>query len=164
MKENAAAWDLWGRALAQETEAGESIILGGIGAIGYRAPDLTVYDTYGLVTPEVAANTEPIEGASPGHDVRVQNDFFLRPEILKELPNKPTYLGAQVGLARALSPEEATPDWLLTPFPGEAYLENLTQHLSRNFDVRLEVLKRPLSVKDGFPEDSVLHLLRLHYD
>ncbi len=164
MKKNAAAWDLWGRALAQETEPGESIILGGIGAIGYRAPHLTVYDTYGLVTPEVAANTEPIEGASPGHDVRVQNDFFLRPEILKALPSEPTYLGAQVGLARALSPEEAAPDWLLTPFPAEAYLEKLTQHLSRNFGVRLEVLKRPLLVKDGFPEDSVLHLLRLHYD
>lgn len=164
MKKNAAAWDLWGRALAQETEPGESIILGGIGAIGYRAPHLTVYDTYGLVTPEVAAHTAPIDGASPGHDVRVQNDFFLRPEILKELPNKPTYLGAQVGLAQPLSPEETAPDWLLTPFPDETYLTNLGQHLSSNYGVRLETLTRPLAVKDGFPEGSVLHLLRLHYD
>jgi len=164
MKKNAAAWDLWGRALAQETEPGESIILGGIGAIGYRAPHLTVYDTYGLVTPEVAAHTEPIEGASPGHDVRVQNDFFLKPEILEELPNKPTYLGAQVGLAEPLSEGETAPDWLLTPFPDETYLANLSQHLSRNYGVRLETLTRPLRESDGFPEGSVLRLLRLHYD
>ncbi|MCH2106267.1 MAG: hypothetical protein MK291_06465, partial [Planctomycetes bacterium] len=164
MKRNAEAWDLWGRALAQETEPGESIILGGIGAIGYRAPLLTIYDTYGLVTPEVAAHTEPIVGASPGHDVRVQNDFFLRPEILSELPSRPTYLGAQVGMAQPLGPGEAAPDWLLTPFPNDEYLQNLTRHLDTKYGVRLETETRPLSVEDGFPEDSVLHLLRLHYD
>ena len=164
MKRNATAWDLWGRAIAKETSPGESMILGGIGAIGYRALALTIYDTYGLVTPEVAAHTEPIVGASPGHDVRVQNDFFLRPEILSELPSRPTYLGAQVGLARPLAPGEAAPEWLLTPFPSDEYLERLAQHLASSYGVRLETISRPLSPEDGFPEDSVLRLLRLHYD
>ena len=164
MKKNAAAWDLWGRALAQETAPGESIILGGIGAIGYRAPHLTIYDTYGLVTPEVAAHTEPIEEASPGHDIRVQNDFFLRPEIAQGLPNKPTYLGAQVGLAHPISPEATAPDWLLTPFPSDAYIEQVAAKLKDSYGVHLESKTIPLMTKDGFPKDSVLHLLRLHYD
>jgi len=164
MKRNVAAWDLWGRAVARHTAPGESIILGGMGAIGFRTSELTVYDTYGLVTPEVGAHTTPQEGASPGHDVRVQNDFFLRPEILGELPSRPTYLGAQVGLARPLPAGEPAPEWLLTPFPDEAYIQNLSDHLSKDFGVRLEVLTHPLETDDGFPESSALNLLRLHYD
>jgi len=164
MKRNAAAWDLWGRALAQHTTPGESIVLGGIGAIGYRAPELTVYDTYGLVTPEVGLHSTPLENASPGHDVRVQNDFFLKPEILGTLPGKPTYLGAQVGLARPIPEGEVAPDWLITPFPDENHIHVLADHLSRTYGVRLESQTYPLDVDDGFPENSVLHLLRLHYD
>ena len=73
-------------------------------------------------------------------------------------------VGAQVGLAGPLSEGETAPDWLLTPFPDETYLANLSQHLSRSYGVRLETLTRPLRESDGFPEGSVLHLLRLHYD
>jgi hypothetical protein len=164
MQQNAAAWDLWGRALAQHTDPGESIILGGIGVIGYRAPKLLIYDTYGLVTPEVAASAEPLAEASPGHDIRVQNDFFLKPEILRQLPTRPTYLGAQVGLARPLTEGELAPDWLITPFPDEARLRLLAAHLSRAFGVRLELETIALSSEDGFPENSVLHLLRLHHN
>ena len=163
MKRNTAAWELWGRAVQEHTTPGESIILGGIGAIGFRAPELTVYDTYGLVTPEVGSHATPLENASPGHDLRVENDFFLRPGILGELPS-PTYLGAQVGLNSSLPRGAPTPDWLLTPFPDEEYIQRLSDHLSKNFDVRLEVLKRPLDAAGGFPENSALHLLRLHYD
>jgi hypothetical protein len=164
MKRNAAAWDLWGRALAQHTAPGESIILGGIGAIAYRAAELTIYDTYGLVTPEVAAHTAPLEGASPGHDVRVQDDFFLRPEILSELPSRPTYLGALVGLDRPITSSDPAPDWLLSPFPSDAYIEQVAAKLIDRYEVRLESKTIPLATKDGFPKDSVLHLLRLHYD
>ena len=163
MKRNAAAWDLWGRGLALHTQPGESIILGGIGAIAYRAPELMIYDTYGLVTPEVSAHTAPLEGASPGHDVRVQDDFFLRPEILAELPSKPTYLGALVGLDMTVRWTER-PEWLLTPFPGDAYIQRLAAKFIADYDVRLESEVIPLSANEGFPENSVLHLLRLHYD
>ena len=164
MKRNAAAWELWGRALAQNTTPGESIILGGIGAIAYRAKGLTIYDTYGLVTPEVAAHTAPLDGASPGHDVRVQDDFFLRPEILSELPTRPDYIGALVGLDRPITPNDPAPDWLLIPFPGEAYIQKVADKLKAAYGVRLESQAIPLRTQDGFPQDSILHLLRLHYD
>ena len=111
----------------------------------------------------VAAALE-LSVAEPGHDVRVQSDFFLAPAIRKALPSNPTYLGAQVGLARPLPAGETAPDWLITPFPNEAFMQRLSDTLRQTHGVRLEQVTRPLDPEDGFPEDSVLHLLRLHYD
>ena len=90
--------------------------------------------------------------------------FFLAPGIRKALPSNPTYLGAQVGLARPLPAGETAPDWLITPFPNEAFMQRLSDTLRQTHGVRLEQVTRPLDPEDGFPEDSVLHLLRLHYD
>ncbi|MDE0892105.1 MAG: hypothetical protein OSB14_07965, partial [Planctomycetota bacterium] len=61
-------------------------------------------------------------------------------------------------------PNDPAPNWLLTPFPGEAYIQKVADKLKAAYGVRLESQAIPLRTQDGFPRDSILHLLRLHYD
>ncbi len=88
MRSNAIAWDRLGRALAQATSPGESIVLGAIGAAAYPTA-LHVHDRYGLVSREVAERAGGSRRRqSPGHDKAVPTTFFL--------DQKPTYLSAEL--------------------------------------------------------------------
>lgn len=68
-------WTRLGKALALATQPEQSMILAGIGAIGYHSR-LQILDRYGLVTPEVIEHAEPRENASPGHDIEVPTTYF----------------------------------------------------------------------------------------
>lgn len=136
MKTNREKMELLGRALARATTPGESIVLGGTGATGYYC-DLTVFDKYGLVTPEVVRRGEVRPDASPGHDLRVQESFFF--------PYRPTYWGA------LLAPQGSPIDWGL-PGPHDPWRKVAS------------VEEHPLDPAEGFPPDTVLRLVRFHWD
>jgi hypothetical protein len=80
-------WTRLGKALKRHTRAGESIVLGAIGAIGYYS-DLFIYDLYGLTSREVALLDMPPRRSLAAHDRAVPLSFFLQ--------KKPTYLAAIV--------------------------------------------------------------------
>lgn len=105
MRDNRELMEELGHALAQHTRPGESIILGGIGATGYYSR-LFVYDKYGLVTPEVVRAGKVRPDASPGHDLRVQEEFFFG--------ERPTYWGALV------APADTPLEWRL-PGPSDPW-------------------------------------------
>ncbi len=68
-----------GRALAVVSEPGDAVVSGAVGALGYYS-NLLVLDQYGLVTKEVAYRPMQ-EGPltqSPGHDKKVDADFFVK--------------------------------------------------------------------------------------
>ena len=173
MKKNAAAWNLWGRAIAEHVSPEESIILGGLGAIGYHAPDLTIYDTYGLVTPIVLGHAEPKKSAAPGHDVEVSRFLFIRPAIRESLPQAPAYFGAMVDLGRPLEAGESLPEWIISAddlkdierFISADDLKDLNDGLRENdYDATLSEEVYELDPAQGFPKDSILRLLRINYD
>ena len=143
MNTNARRWVLLGRALDRHTNADESIILGGIGAVGYHC-DLFIYDTYGLVTPEVVEQGHVWEGASPGHDLRVNPPFFF--------DRKPTYLAAYLTPEGGVAPDEALPWWTdFRPPDWETHrFGKITERVGHALD--------PL---DGFPPSSRLVLVRM---
>lgn len=138
MRDNTAKWETAARALALHTKAGESIVYGAVGSIGYRT-ELFVHDPLGLVSPEVARRDAPPGRESAGHDRRVPPTWFLDRE--------PDYLDAFV-VPSAL-PEHAgiRPEWRRQPW----------------FE-RLSVEREPLSEDDGFPAGNELRLLRLDWD
>ncbi|MFT5048892.1 MAG: arabinofuranosyltransferase [Chlamydiales bacterium] len=144
MELNARRWVLLGRALARHTVAGDSLILGGIGAVSYHS-ELFIYDNYGLVTPEVVASGQVIEGSSPGHDLRVNPPFFLEYE--------PTFLGAYLTPAGGIAPNEPLPWWtdVRPPDDWEAH----------RWGALMDVETYPLDPDDGFPENAELVLLRI---
>jgi hypothetical protein len=134
-KARAEEWAVVGRALARRSY-GESIVLGGIGAVGYFSR-LRVFDLFGLVSPEVlSAGNEPVR-ASPGHDRRVDPEFFLN--------QRPAYLGAWVSPVSA--PLASLP-------PG-------WQALIRLGMARLE--RFPVGDDEGFPPGTELRVLRFVY-
>lgn len=145
MNRNVAAWELWGRALALHTTPGESIVLGGIGAVGYFS-ELVILDQYGLVTPEVLEHAAPREHASPGHDRRADPAVFL--------PLRPTFAGAVVALERPLAEGEALPAWA---FAHAADVPRLVR--AQGLEGRVRIERRPLP-EAGFPAHSALYLLR----
>jgi arabinofuranosyltransferase len=136
MKASAEVSVTLGRALALETQPGESIVRGTIGAPGYYT-ELVILDVYGLVSPEVAERTEPLRLASPGHDYGVSYTFFF--------DRRPTYLAAK-----------------LVPIGSKAFLGHSELAMVR--EGRLEVVREPLPEGQGFPEQAELQLLRLHWD
>jgi len=136
VRERAANWTLVGRALKVRFE-GQSIVLGGIGAVGYFS-GLHVFDLFGLVSPEVVRAGSPIVRGSPGHDRRVDPEFFG--------PSKPDLLGAWI------SPNSATLVGLPTHW----------QALIAANQARLE--RHPVTIEEGFPEASELRVLRIVYD
>ena len=135
MKERARDWAVQGRALKLLTRPGESMIFGPLGALGYYS-ELIAYDTYGLVTPEVLARGEPVPRSSPGHDRRVDPDFFF--------PLHPTYLGSLVQPADAPLDEGLAARWEAHPWSRLVTIE-----------------RHPLPVGPGFPAGRELRLLRM---
>ena len=114
MKTRADEWLALGRAMATRTEPGQSIVLGGIGAIGY-ATELTIFDQYGLVSPSVVRAGLPPQPASPGHDRRVDAEFFF--------PERPTYLGAWFARPQETLNERLPQEWLQLLAHGEARID-----------------------------------------
>jgi len=140
---NARRWVLLGQALADHTEEGDSLILGGIGAVGYHS-ELFIYDSYGLVTPEVVAHGQVIEGSSPGHDLRVNPPFFLKFE--------PTFLGAYLTPTSGIAPDEPLPWWTdVRPPEWETH----------RWGELMDVETYSLDPAQGFPENAELVLLRI---
>lgn len=137
MHRRAEEWSLLGRALAHCARPGESIVLGGIGAVGYHSR-LEIFDTYGLVSPEVARRGTRVEGTA-GHDVRVDPDFFF--------DRRPTYMGAYIARSDA-----GLLDGLPSRWPQSDY----------NDLVRIE--RCPLPEELGFEPGTELRLLRLLYE
>jgi len=117
MKERADQWRALGSALREHTRPGESIILGNIGAIGYES-ELTIFDLFGLVSPEVVRADEPLVAASPGHDRRVGPEFFY--------DRKPTYLNAYLGNSATRDREVLPPAWSQLIARGAVRLERIT--------------------------------------
>ncbi|HMV67353.1 MAG TPA: hypothetical protein PKA64_10915, partial [Myxococcota bacterium] len=112
MRGNARAWVALGEALHQLEEPGDSIVLGAIGAVGYHT-ELTVYDRFGLVSPEVLdAPEEDGKRRSPGHERAVPISFFL--------PHEPTVLRAE----------------LASPTLTDAALLRRTAEWPRDLDIR----------------------------
>jgi len=92
-----------GRALKELYPPTDSIVMGAIGAIGWES-FMVVHDRNGLVDPEVAqlphaAESDPAESRSAGHDRRVPRAWFLK--------RKPTVLQAMIVPQSAL--EEGSP-------------------------------------------------------
>lgn len=83
-KEHAQELVRQGHVLARNTQPGESLVTGAIGAIGYTC-DLVIYDRYGLVTRDVAERAvRDDRKVSPGHDRKVGREAFVE--------RNPTYL------------------------------------------------------------------------
>lgn len=135
-KRNADNWSLVGRALAPRF-AGQSIVLGGIGAVGYYS-GLRVHDLFGLVDARVASQTTPLVRASPGHDRRVDPEFFLA--------EKPDLLGAWISLTSATL-VGLPPHWQALIAQGQARVE-----------------RYPVAADEGFPPDTDLRVLRNLYE
>jgi hypothetical protein len=151
MNQNEKRWLMLGRALSLHTKLGESMIIGGIGAISYGT-ELYVYDTYGIVTPEVVANGVIRPDKSPGHDMAVNESFFFPPPD-GTFHDKPTYLGAtMVGLPEVYGGEE---QW---------WEERLPEHWEKNPWSKLVDTEQYLLPEElGFPPGCVLLLLRFHW-
>lgn len=71
-------WIERGRAVGVYTKPGESMVLGNIGAIGYYAPELAIYDTLGLTNREPFLPVDPSADEMPGHDRKIAVDAFDR--------------------------------------------------------------------------------------
>ena len=87
MKANGEELALLGRALRDQVAPGESMIRSSVGGVGYYT-ELWLHDRNGLVSPSVVDGSEPLERASPGHDRRVEPEFFF--------DRRPTYYGAKL--------------------------------------------------------------------
>ncbi|MFT7485834.1 MAG: arabinofuranosyltransferase [Candidatus Paceibacteria bacterium] len=130
MIERTQSWELLGRALALFTQPQDSIVLSGIGAIGYHSR-LQIHDLYGLVSPEVLKDTQPLKKASPGHDRAVLSSFFL--------DQHPTLGGAFIAPANAPPNHGMPPGWEQTPFSKLLRLERHPLPVEQNFPPGLEL-------------------------
>lgn len=79
--------ELEARALGAFTEAGEVVVTGAVGQLGYFNPDVLFLDKCGLVHRGVAAREVEVEadvGRRPGHDKCVAHGWFLddKPDVL----------------------------------------------------------------------------------
>ena len=128
-------WITLGRALAPHVEPGESYVLGNIGAVPYYS-GLIAYDTHGLTNREPFAPVPEGQRAQPGHDRSVDVGTFDR--------FRPTYRGLQ--LAPADDPYRRMPaNWTDPAHPASK-------------TVVIEIV--PLDPADGFPENTVLQVVR----
>ena len=84
MDQNARRWTHQGKALAQIAKPGESMIAGGMGALGYYS-DLEIFDLYCLTNHEWRTFQGDARRKSPGHDLSLQPEHFFA--------QHPTYLG-----------------------------------------------------------------------
>ncbi len=128
-------WILRGKALKRHTAPGESIVWGAIGAVPYYS-ELITYDTLGLTNKEPFAPFDPDEKRMAGHERNVELETFDK--------YRPTYRGAK--LAPADDPYAGLPQvWLDPQGPMAGKLD-------------IEII--PLDPGRGFPEDTVLQLVR----
>jgi len=138
MKQRAVQWGRIAKAIALYAKPGESMLIDALGVVGYRT-ELHLFDVYGLVSPEVAQrDVEPVR-ASPGHDMRVEMDFFF--------PQRPTYVGAVVAPATDRPGALLPPEWRTMPWAH-----------------RLRFETHPLSSDEGFKDGMSLYLLRMDWD
>ncbi len=132
----ASEWTLVGRALRQRY-GDQSIVLGGIGAVGYYS-GMRVFDMFGLVSPEVVRAGAPLVRASPGHDRAVDPEFFL--------PERPDLMGAWISPVGA-SLVGLPPVWNAMISGNQARVE-----------------RAHVDPDEGFPEGTELRVLRMLYD
>jgi len=134
MRDRARSWSELGRAIADCTAPGESMIGYAIGAVGYRS-EIVLYDMFGLVDRDVARRPAPRRRTSPGHDRLVGWEYFL--------PRRPTYFGAHLASRGAPLDEGLGPGFASSP-------------LAQLIDVE----RCPLDPALGYPPDSELRLFR----
>lgn len=77
MKVNVEQWTIIGNLLRSFNIPDQSIVTGGIGAMGYYSK-MRVYDKFGLVSREVARSEIPRDQMSAGHDKSVDPFFFSK--------------------------------------------------------------------------------------
>jgi arabinofuranosyltransferase len=138
-------WILVGRALALHTRPGESIVLGNIGAFGYFAENLVVYDTHGLTNKAPLTPANPAARGMPGHDFKVDIGVFDAA--------LPTYKGA------SLVPADVDP-LDLVPASWRELDENGRKRLNAFASERFEVALIPLREDQGFPPGKALLLVK----
>jgi len=133
----AGQWAQLGRALAIHTEAGESIVQGAIGAIGYHS-NLFIYDQMGLVNRDVIQRLEadPDHLAIPGHDRVAPKHFFSS--------YSPTY--AECALRYVGNREKGSP--------------GMPPRIRRLLESRPKGKAYPISASEGFQSDGYLIVWR----
>jgi hypothetical protein len=140
--EDMRSWIETGRALGLHVRPGESMVLGNIGALGYYAPELVVYDTQGLTNREPLVPLDPAAHEMPGHDRKVQMDVFEK--------YQPTYFISRV-VGAELALEQLLPkSW--SPQGGGVYVGSA--------GVRYRVEQRALDPARGFAPGRQLILIR----
>lgn len=77
MSADVRAFELAGHALKRYARPGESLVVGGLGAVGYYSEIEQIYDIFGIVTPKVAMRKRKGPLRWPGHDKRAPLGFFL---------------------------------------------------------------------------------------
>lgn len=103
MNRNANRWVQFGKMLAHVGQEGDSIVVGGVGAIAYYS-GLIAYDTHGLTNRHWQEVQPPFQRKSPGHDREMEPSDFLEFD--------PTYMGVMLVVDAGSDPYE--------PFGGEA--------------------------------------------
>ncbi|MCY3003447.1 MAG: hypothetical protein NTV21_16760, partial [Planctomycetota bacterium] len=138
-------WQLDGRALGLASKPGESIVIGNIGALGYYAPELVVYDTQGLTNREPLLALDPAAREMPGHDRKVEIAAFEK--------YLPTYYNARI--VSASEPWKVLPkSWQTLDEQGAGTGPN--EAIRAKYDFELV----PLDEAQGFRPDSALLLIR----
>lgn len=138
-------WQLDGRALGLATKPGESIVLGNIGALGYYAPELVVYDTQGLTNREPLLPLDPAAREMPGHDRKVEIAGFEK--------YRPTFFNARI--------VSASEPWKILPKAWQALDEQgASQGPNEAIRAKYDFELVPLDEARGFRPDSALLLIR----
>lgn len=138
-------WIEIGRALELHTLPGESMVIGNIGAFGYFASELVVYDTQGLTNREPLLPLDPKKREMPGHDRKVEIASFEK--------YAPTYLTARI--VDALDPWQILPkDWQDRGPDGAVLGPNEKGRAKYEFELR------PLQPEQGFRPQTALLLIR----
>lgn len=116
-RRNTQRWTELGRALGLNSELGESLVYGAIGAVGYYS-DLIIYDRKGIVNREVAREIEADPRQSAGHEKHAPISFFES--------RRPTYIAAEILPASSATPARLRKRFrhLLQAHPEDAALLN----------------------------------------
>ena len=122
-----ATWIKWGKALDEAITPGDSLVVYGLGAIGWFAPGLDIHDGHGLVSriPKDAWQTG--ERRTPGHDCKLEREWFFAERPVDERPTIYSVI--------FLPPDAAIPD-----------------RFQRKF---FRVERHPLPPELGFGEDEI---------
>lgn len=114
MRRRVATLQREGIVLKRLAAPGDSYIAGGIGAVGYFS-DLHVFDAYCLTNDYWKLLDIPVRRASPGHDVEILRDQFLR--------WKPTFYSG-IFLHRDEPPNRGLPNWKENPIARMTVVEH----------------------------------------